>query len=84
MTNIIFIGIGILILLLFLFSVSIIHIRALIDDLNLRWYNLVEKLQYRHRLAVVVLGVIGPMDDVRRYPRQQGLKDLPRRRLLHR
>ena len=31
-------------------SVAIVHIRSLKDDLNSRWYNLLDKLQYRQDL----------------------------------
>ena len=41
---------GIAVLLVFLLSLSIIHIRSLRDDLNNRWYNLTDKLQYRQDL----------------------------------
>jgi len=50
MENIIFIGIGIVIVLIFLGSMSIVHIRTMRDDLNIRWYNLADKLQYRQDL----------------------------------
>jgi hypothetical protein len=50
MENIIFIGIGIVIVLIFLGSMSIVHIRTMRDDLNTRWYNLADKLQYRQDL----------------------------------
>ena len=47
MYNTIFIVSGVVLLLIFGFSVSIIHIRSLRDDLENRWYNLLDKLQYR-------------------------------------
>ncbi|MBN1495041.1 LemA family protein [Candidatus Peregrinibacteria bacterium] len=47
MYNTIFLISGIILLVIFGFSVSIIHIRALRDDLSGRWYNLADKLQYR-------------------------------------
>ncbi len=50
MQNTIFIVLGIIIILIFFFSISVIHIRALRDDINIRWYNLVDKLQYRQDL----------------------------------
>lgn len=50
MENIIFIGIGIGIVLLFLGSMSIIHLRTMRDEINIRWYNLADKLQYRQDL----------------------------------
>jgi len=50
MENIIFIGIGVVIVLIFLGSMSIVHIRTMRDDLNTRWYNLMDKLQYRQDL----------------------------------
>lgn len=50
MTNIFFIIGGLIFVLLFLMSVAIIHIRALRDEINLEWYNLADKLQYRQDL----------------------------------
>lgn len=50
MDNIIFIGIGIAIILIFLGSISVIHIRTMRDEINIKWYNLAEKLQYRQDL----------------------------------
>lgn len=50
MGNYIFIGIGILIVLLFLGSMSVIHLRTMRDEINKRWYNLADKLQYRQDL----------------------------------
>lgn len=51
MENIIFFIIGLLLILIFLASISIIHMRTIRDDINIRWYNLVEKLQYRQDLV---------------------------------
>ncbi|MBA4336923.1 hypothetical protein C0416_04105 [bacterium] len=50
MEHIIFISIGVVIFLVFLGSMSIVHIRTMRDDLNTRWYNLADKLQYRQDL----------------------------------
>lgn len=50
MDNIIFISVGVVIVLIFLGSVSVMHIRAMRDDINARWYNLADKLQYRQDL----------------------------------
>ena len=50
MVNTIFLVSGIVILLIFLLSLSVIHIRSVRDDLDNRWYNLAEKLQYRQDL----------------------------------
>ncbi len=55
MYDLIFISAGIVIILIFFFSVSVIHIRTLRDDINLRWYNLVDKLQYRQDLLPVLI-----------------------------
>ncbi|MFC1810120.1 LemA family protein [Patescibacteria group bacterium] len=55
MSNVIFVIIGVLVLLMFLFSISVIHIRALRDEINVRWYNLVDKLQYRQDLFPVLI-----------------------------
>lgn len=60
MSNVIFVIIGVLILLIFFFSISVIHIRALRDDINLRWYNLVDKLQYRQDLFPILIETIRP------------------------
>jgi hypothetical protein len=50
MENTLFIGIGIIIIFLFSGSISVIHMRTLRDDINKRWYNLADKLQYRQDL----------------------------------
>ncbi|MBD3156346.1 hypothetical protein GF369_00815 [Candidatus Peregrinibacteria bacterium] len=50
MEHTLFIGIGVVILLLFSGSISVIHLRTLRDDINKRWYNLADKLQYRQDL----------------------------------
>lgn len=50
MLNTIFLIFGIVILLIFLLSIVIIHIRSLRDDINTRWYNIADKLQYRQDL----------------------------------
>lgn len=50
MENIIFISIGIGIVLIFLGSISIVHLRTIRDEINTRWYNLADKLQYRQDL----------------------------------
>ena len=55
MYDLIFISAGIVIILIFFFSVSVIHIRTLRDDINLRWYNLVDKLQYRQDLLPILI-----------------------------
>lgn len=55
MENIIFIIIGVLILAIFAFSISIIHMRTLRDEINIRWYNLVDKLQYRQDLLPLLI-----------------------------
>lgn len=47
MDNLVFIGFGILVVLVFFASVAVIHMRAIRDDVNMRWYNLADKLQYR-------------------------------------
>lgn len=60
MENIIFIVLGILVVLIFFFSLSVIHIRALRDDINIRWYNLVDKLQYRHDLFPILIETARP------------------------
>jgi len=60
MQNIIFIILGVIIVLIFLFSVSVIHIRALRDDINIRWYNLVDKLQYRQDLFPILIETVRP------------------------
>jgi LemA protein len=49
-TNITFIFIGIFVLLIFFIIFSIIHIRSLRDELNFKWYNLNDLLQYRQDL----------------------------------
>lgn len=46
-----FILIGLVLLLVFFFSLAVVGIRTVRDDINLRWYNLVEKLQYRQDLV---------------------------------
>lgn len=51
MQNLVFIIFGVVIILIFLFSVAVIHIRSLRDDINIRWYNLIDKLQYRQDLV---------------------------------
>lgn len=51
MQNLIFLGAGILILLIFFFSVVVIRLRAMRDEINLDWYNLLDKLQYRQDLV---------------------------------
>jgi hypothetical protein len=53
--NIIFIIIGTLILAIFAFSISVIHMRTLRDEINIRWYNLVDKLQYRQDLLPLLI-----------------------------
>ncbi len=53
--NIIFIVIGVIILAIFAFSLSVIHIRTLRDEINIRWYNLVDKLQYRQDLLPLLI-----------------------------
>ncbi|MCD6109780.1 LemA family protein [bacterium] len=50
MGNIIFVSIGIGIVLIFFWSISIIHMRTIRDEINTRWYNLADKLQYRQDL----------------------------------
>jgi len=50
MGNVIFISIGIGIVLIFLGSISVIRMRTIRDEINTRWYNLVDKLQYRQDL----------------------------------
>lgn len=55
MQNTIFIILGILVVLIFFFSVSVIHIRSLRDDINVRWYNLIDKLQYRQDLFPILI-----------------------------
>jgi hypothetical protein len=55
MYDLIFISFGILIILIFFFSVSVIHIRTLRDGINVRWYNLVDKLQYRQDLLPILI-----------------------------
>lgn len=47
MENIIFVLTGVLLLLIFVLSLSVIHLRSIRDDINIRWYNISEKLQYR-------------------------------------
>lgn len=67
MENIIFIIIGVVILAIFAFSLSVIHIRTLRDEINIRWYNLVDKLQYRQDLLPLLIETmrefIGDSDD---------------------
>jgi len=46
MDSIFIIG-GILVFLIFLLSLAIIHLGSVRDEINNRWYNLAEKLQYR-------------------------------------
>lgn len=53
--EIIFIIIGVVILAVFAFSISVIHIRTLRDEINIRWYNLVDKLQYRQDLLPLLV-----------------------------
>jgi hypothetical protein len=60
MQNTIFIILGIIIILVFFFSISVIHIRALRDDINIRWYNLVDKLQYRQDLFPLLVETSRP------------------------
>ncbi|MFC1600327.1 LemA family protein [Patescibacteria group bacterium] len=55
MENIIFVVIGVLVLAIFAFSISVIHIRTLRDEINIRWYNLVDKLQYRQDLLPLLI-----------------------------
>ena len=50
MLNTIFLISGVVILLIVLLSIAVIHIRSIRDDLENRWYNLAEKLQYRQDL----------------------------------
>lgn len=50
MLNYIFLIFSVLIIAIFFMSVAIVHIRSLKDDLNTRWYNLLDKLQYRQDL----------------------------------
>ena len=50
MENTIFLILAIAIILVFVMSIAIIHIRALRDDVNIKWYNLVDTLQYRQDL----------------------------------
>jgi len=51
MQNLIFLGAGIFILLIFLFSIIVIRLRAMRDEINIDWYNLLDKLQYRQDLV---------------------------------
>jgi len=51
MQNLIFLGAGILILLIFFFSIVVIRLRSMRDEINLDWYNLLDKLQYRQDLV---------------------------------
>jgi len=55
MSDIIFIVIGVLVLAIFAFSISVIHIRTIRDEINIRWYNLVDKLQYRQDLVPLLI-----------------------------
>lgn len=55
MENIIFIIISVVILAIFAFSLSVIHIRTLRDEINIRWYNLIDKLQYRQDLLPLLI-----------------------------
>lgn len=55
MDNIIFILIGVVILAVFVFSISVIHMRTIRDEINIRWYNLVDKLQYRQDLLPLLV-----------------------------
>lgn len=55
MSNVIFIIIGVVILAIFAFSLSVIHIRTLRDEINIRWYNLIDKLQYRQDLLPLLI-----------------------------
>ena len=50
MGDIIFVSIGLGVILIFLGSLSIIRIRTIRDEINTRWYNLADKLQYRQDL----------------------------------
>ncbi len=63
MENTLFIGIGIFIFLLFLGSISVIHMRTLRDDINKRWYNLADKLQYRQDLMPNLIETIRNHND---------------------
>lgn len=51
MENTFFVIAGVIIVLIFLFSIGVIHIRSLRDDINIKWYNLLDKLQYRQDLV---------------------------------
>jgi len=51
MSNTIFIIIGLVVLIIFFFSVAVIHIRSLRDDIDKRWYNLADKLEYRQDMV---------------------------------
>lgn len=70
MESIIFVSIGVLLFLVFLFSISIIHIRTIRDAINLKWYNLVEKLQYRQDLIPNLIETLRgnvPEDEIKKH-----------------
>ncbi|MFC1656266.1 LemA family protein [Patescibacteria group bacterium] len=75
MDNSIFIGFGILVVLLFFASVAIIHMRTIRDDVNLRWYNLADKLQYRQDLVPNLIETVRLFVPEADLPKHKGLID---------
>lgn len=64
---------GIAVLLVFLFSLAIIHMRSLRDDLNARWYNLLDKLQYRQDLVPNLIETVRLFTPKEKLPLHQAL-----------
>jgi LemA protein len=73
MVNTIFLISGIVILIIFLLSLSVIHIRSIRDDLDNRWYNLAEKLQYRQDLMPNLIETVRLFAPAEKLPGHQDL-----------
>lgn len=79
MEHYIFISIGIFIVLIFLGSISVIRLRTIRDEINTRWYNLADKLQYRQDLLpnlIETIRLFAPEDKKQSYENiiQQAIK----------